>query len=316
MATFSVANNEHMIRSSVWTGQLKKNLEDELLAMRFVTMFDFPDGNTVNIPSLGQPDVFDYAEGAPVRYSGRDTGNLQFTINYYKQTGESITNKMMQDSFAASMIKASFVPDQHRALMKAIEADVLAVGPDGQTASNLNTINTGNHRFIGTGTNETFDIADLARARYALQMANVPMTNLVFVCHPSVEFKLATLANVLNLSNNPMWDGIVSDGSSTGMKFRFSVMGFDVYTSQNLKTVGAETINGLTTSSTAVANIAFSAAQGVNPFLFSMKQAPKVDSEYNKELQQEEYVTTCRYGVKLYRPENLVTIITDIDQVS
>lgn len=243
-------------------------------------------------------------------------GNFQFTINYYKQTGESITNKMMQDSFAASMIKSSFVPDQHRALMKAIEADVLAIGPDSQTASNLNTINTGNHRFIGTGTNETFDISDLARARYALQMANVPMTNLVFVCHPSVEFRLATLANVLNLSNNPMWEGIVSEGSSTGMKFRFSVMGFDVYTSQNIKTVGAETIGGLTTSSTAVANIAFSAAQGVNPFLFSMKQAPKVDSEYNKELQQEEYVTTCRYGVKLYRPENLVTIITDIDQVS
>lgn len=290
MAGFSVANNEHFIRSSVWTGQLKKQLEDELMAMSYVTKFDFPDGTTVNIPSLGQADVFDYAEGAAVRYSGRDSGNFQCTINKYKQTGEHITNQMLQDSFAASMIKADFVPGQHRAIMKAIEADILAVGPDGQTASNLNTINTGDHRFIGSGTNETFDIRDLARARYALQMANVPMTNLVFIVHPSVEFKVSTLPNVINLNCNPMWEGIVSQGAATGMKFRYNIMGFDVYTSQNLKTVGVETIGGLTTAATAVANIAFSATAGVNPFLFSMKQPPKVDSEYNKEFQREEYI--------------------------
>lgn len=315
MAGFSVSNNEHMIRSNVWTGQLKKNLEDELMAMSYVTKFDFPDGNTVNIPSLGQADVFDYTEGAPVRYSGRDTGNFTFTIDRYKQTGEYITNQMMQDSFAAAMIKADFVPAQTRAIMKSIEADILATGPDGQTASNLNTINTGDHRFIGSATNETMAIDDFARADYALNMANVPYTNRVAIVHPSVAYKIATLPNITNLIMNPMWQGIVSQSATSGMKFRFNIMGFDVYTSQNLKTVGAETIGGLTTSSTAVANILFSATPGVNPFLFAMKQPPKVDSEYNKEFQREEYIITCRYGVKLYRPENMVTIITDIDQV-
>jgi hypothetical protein len=47
----------------------------------------------------------------------------------------------------------------------------------------------------------------------------------------------------------------------------------------------------------------------------SVRQAPRVDSEFNKDFQREEYVTTCRYGLKLYRPENVVVVVTDTDQV-
>jgi hypothetical protein len=37
---------------------------------------------------------------------------------------------------------------------------------------------------------------------------------------------------------------------------------------------------------------------------------PEVDYEYSKDFQRHEYVTTARYGVKLYRPENMVRVIT------
>ena len=42
---------------------------------------------------------------------------------------------------------------------------------------------------------------------------------------------------------------------------------------------------------------------------------PEVDGEYNKDLQREEYLTTARYDVALYRPENLVCVLSDTDQV-
>ena len=45
MAGFSTQNNEHLIRSNLWSSQLKEVLEDELFAMRYVNMItDFPDG--------------------------------------------------------------------------------------------------------------------------------------------------------------------------------------------------------------------------------------------------------------------------------
>lgn len=313
---FSVANDQHLIRSNIWSPMLKEVLEDELLGLRYVKMLEgFPDGTTFNIPSIGQAEVYDYVEGQAVGYTGMDTGNFTFTITDYKASGTYITNQYKQDTFYLNEIVSSFVPKQHRALMKAMEIDILDVGPNGQTASDLNAINGGNHRWVGSGTNEAISPQDFALARYALAKANVPLTNLVAIVDPSVEYTLSTMTNLVNVSNNKAWEGIVRDGMSTGMRFRMNIYGFDVYVCQNLKNSIAETIDGRTTT-VGVANLFFSAAPDVLPFVGAIRQAPKVDSEYNKDLQREEYVTTCRYGFKLYRPENLCVVITDTNVVS
>jgi hypothetical protein len=316
MAGFQTTGNDHLIRSNLWSNQIKEVLLDELFATKYVDMItDFPDGDTLNIPSIGQAEVADYSEGQAVRYTGMDTGNFTFTINKYKSSATFITEKMKQDSFYMSRLVSSFVPKQSRAIAKAMEIDVLDLGPSAQTSGALNNINGAAHRWVGAGTNEVIALQDFARARYALQLANVPMTNLVAIVDPSVEYTLSTLTNLVNVSNNPRWEGIVSSGISTGMKFISNVYGFDVYVSQNLKTGVNETISGRT-SAAGVANLFFSAAPDVLPFVGSVRQAPKVDSEFNKDLQREEYVTTCRYGFKLYRPENMVVVITDTDQVA
>jgi hypothetical protein len=316
MSGFSTTNNQHLIRSALWSSQIKEVLEDELFATKYIDMItDFPDGDTLNIPSIGQAEVLDYAEGQAVRYTAMDTGNFTFSITEYKQSATYITEKMKQDSFYMSRLVSSFVPKQARAIAKVMEVDALSVGPDGQTASNLNLINGAAHRFIGSGTNETISPADFAKAKFSLQKANVPMTNLTAIVDPSVGYALETQTNLVNLSNNPGWEGIVRTGGMTGMKYICTIYGFDVYVSQNLKQNVNETINGKTTAA-GVANLFFSATADVLPFVGSVRQAPKVDSEFNKDLQREEYVTTCRYGFKLFRPENLVTILTDTDQLS
>jgi hypothetical protein len=316
MSGFSVATNDHLIRSNLWSSQIKDVLEDELFAMRYIDMItDFPDGDTINIPSIGQMEARDYQEGEAVTYTAMDTGNFTFTITDYKSSATYITNKMKQDSFYMSRLVSSFVPKMNRALMKILEVAALAVGPAGQTASDTNTINDGRHRFVAGGTNETMVVEDFAKALYGLQKANVPCTNLVAIVDPSVEYQLNTMTNIVNMSNNPRWEGIVSTGISTGMKFVKNIFGFDVYTSQNLKVnSGSETIDSVAAAA-GVNNLFFSAAQDVLPFVGSIRQAPKVDSEYNKDLQRDEYVTTMRYGMKLFRPENLVVVLTDTDQV-
>lgn len=315
MAGFSYGTNEHLVRSNLWSAQIKEVLLEELFATKYVDMIsDFPDGDTLNIPSIGQAEVLDYDEGQAIRYTAMDTGNFTFTINKYKSSATYITNKMKQDSFYMSRLISSFVPKQHRAIAKAMEVDVLALGNAGQTASYPNNINSAAHRWVAAGTNNVMVPQDFAKAKYALQKANVPMTNLVAVVDPSVEYALATTTNIVNLSNNPRWEGIVRDGMSTGMKFIANIYGFDVYTSVNLPRSISETVSSRSVTN-GVANYFFSAAPDVLPFVGSVRQAPKVDSEYNKDLQREEYVTTCRYGYKLYRPENLVTVLSDASQV-
>lgn len=313
MAGFSTFTNEHLIRSQVWSTQLKEALEHDLMGTKYVDMIsEFTDGDVINIPSIGQAEALDYVEDTPIVYNAMDTGNFQFSITDYVQSGTYITNKMKQDTFYLDRLTSSFVPKQSRAIMARIERDVFAVGPNGQTPSDLNNINGAPHRFLaqGGGSANLMSPQDFALAKYSLQKAAVPMTNLVAIVDPSVEYQLSTLTNLVNVSNNPRWEGIVRDGMTTGMKFIMNIYGFDVYVSHFLKTGVTETISGQSATN-GVANLFFSASSDVLPFVGQLRQAPRVDSEYNKDMQREEYVTTARYGFKLYRPENLVTVISE-----
>lgn len=316
MAAFNSQSDSHLIRSTLWSTRLKQTFDDELFANKYVDMItDFPDGDTINLPSIGQMEVQDFEEGQAVRYTAMDTGNFTFTITDYKSAATSISEKYKQDMFYMSRLTSSFVPKMHRALMKAWEVDVLAAGPASQTLTSTNAINGAAHRWVGQGTNETMAPEDFAKALFALQMANVPTNNLVAIVHPSVEYKFNTLTNLANVSNNPRWEGIVSSGIATGMRFVKNIYGFDVYTSMNLKVNAAsEGISGVTAAA-GVNNLFFSATPDILPFIGSIRQAPKVDSRFNQDLQQDEFVTTMRYGVKTIYPENLVIVVTDTDQV-
>jgi hypothetical protein len=315
MAGFSYSNTDNLTRANIWSQELKDIFMFDLMAQKYVRMIDFPDGDTLNMPSIGQFEVQDYAENMPVRYTAMDTGNFTFTINEYKQVGTYITRKAKQDLFYASQLVSSFVPKMSRAIAEQMEHDVLAIAPNGQTAGNVNAVNGANHRWIGSGTNETIAVKDFALANNALDMAGAPAQGRIAIVHPSVEYTLNTLTNLVNVSNNPTWEGIVSSGFRTGMRFSKNIYGFDVYVSMFLKTGIAETIGALT-STVGAANLFFSTAGGSdNPFIGAVRQAPIVDTEFNKEYQRDEFVVTCRYGYKLFRPEAVVVVITDTDQV-
>lgn len=310
------SNTTHLIRSQVWSQQIKDVFQADLFAMKYVDMLtDFPDGDTINIPSVGSVQAYDYAEGQAIRYTPMDTGNFTFSITKYMASAQFVSNKLRQDSFQSGFLVSQFVPKQARAIATSMEVHALAVGPETQTAGNANSINGTNHRFVGSGASETIDVTDFAKAKYSLRKANVPMTNLVAIVDPSVEYKLKTISTLTDLSFNKSWEGIVRDDLSTGMRFSFSIYGWDVYVSDFLKTGIAETI-GAKTTTVGVANLFFSATPDSNPFIGSVRQAPKVESDYNKDFQREEYVTTARWGMALYRPESLVTVLTDTDQVT
>lgn len=323
MAGHNSANIDALIRSEVWSNQLKDVLTDELMASGYVRWInDFPDGNQLTIPSIGTLDSNDYVEDQAVQYSALDTGEFNFTINKYKSSATYITNKAKQDSFYASELISSFVPKQSRAIREALEVDIFKEGqpttgnPAGyQVAASLNSINGAAHRFVGSqvvNSVQTLGPQDFARARYSLKKANVPDENLIAIVDPSVEYVINTLTNLTSVQNNPRWEGIINTGIAKGMTFITNIYGFDVYTSQRLPLCGqnqtgtSETINSVASGANAVCNLFFSASPDVLPYIGAWRQMPKVDGEYNKDFQREEYVTTARYGVKIYRPENLV----------
>ena len=311
MAGNTVATLALAKRAEVWSAELKEILRDELQGMKYVDwLSDFPDGDTFKIPSLGDATVADYVEDAAVSYTAIDDAQFTFTITDYLQSSNYITNKAMQDVYYSNQIMSQFVPLQERALMERLETDIMKLAQTGQTAANPNDINGVAHRMIGSGTGGVIAVEDFAKALRALKTGKVPQRNLVAIVDPSVEFEMNTLSALTSVSNNPRWEGIVNTGIASGMSFVANIYGFDVYTSNYLATKASETISGAAAPANAINNLFFSADQAVSPFVGAWRQMPEVDTEYNKDYQRTEFVTTARYGMKLYRPENMVSVLT------
>lgn len=316
--SMTTGNVSLLTRAEIWSSELKETLQEDLMAARYVRMLEgFPDGDTFTIPSIGDARTDDYAEDTAVEYRPLDTGEFQFSITEYLSSGHYITKKAEQDMFYMSELVSSFVPKQRRAILEHFEATTLAAPEASYSANAQGQINGAYHRMSG-GNSGVLELQDFAYAMYALKKANVPQTNMIAIVDPSVEYQLNTLSNLVSVSDNPRWEGIVADGIATGMKFVKNVYGFDVYTSNFLADVTDSALperDGTTTndfsSTSGKANLFFSAAPDVLPLVGAWRQMPEVDTEYNKDYQRTEFVTTARYGVKHYRPENTVTIVTN-----
>ena len=135
----TTANSSALIRSNVWSDELKETLQDDLMGLGFVKYLPDFMGTTLNIPSIGEATVKDYVEDTAVTYDALDTGNFTFTINKYLSSGNYITEKDRQDAFYASQLENSFVPKQRRAIMESIETTMFSVTQDstrgGQTTA-------------------------------------------------------------------------------------------------------------------------------------------------------------------------------------
>lgn len=317
---FTVATNVDLIRQNLYSNEITRMFQDDLFAQRWVrTITDFPDGTTLNMPRMGQAETADFAEGQAIKYSKFDTGNFTFSIDQYKYSANSMSSKFKRDSFWASEVEAAFAPEQHRALMKAFEARVFNRANAAQTAANANLINSFPHRMIASGASGTIAFKDFNRAELALRKANVPCRNLVAIVSPETAHQIQVNTAISGLlSPHPRWSGVSIDGLVSGFQFKFSVYGWDVYVSNYLPTNITETIadggqpGPGTVTTNGQTNLFFSAEPGNTlPWIAAFRQMPTVYSEFNKDLQQTELLTICEYGVAIFRPENMVIILTD-----
>ena len=305
--------NDHLVRTELWSSELKDILQEQLMGTKYVRMLNgFPDGNTFNIPSVGELPMREVAENTPVTYDSMDTGEFTFSIDRYVEAATFITDKAKQDSYYSQQLIGMFPTKMRRALDENLEGSVFALA-NTQTVDNTNTINGADHRFVASGSSNTvLALDDFAKAKYALDKAQAGGTR-VAIIDPSQEYVFNNLVGAQAFQNNPAFGGIVNGGfvnEVTGMRFIRNIFGFDVYVSNFLATPTDTTIDSVSVPATPVTNIFMSVGGDLTPFVGAYRQLPRVEYERNKDLRRDEYVMNARFGLKLYRPECLVGVIT------
>jgi hypothetical protein len=305
--------SEHLVRTELWSSELKDILQEQLMGTKYVRMLNgFPDGNQFTIPSIGELPMREVAENTPVTYDAMDTGEFTFSIDRYVESATFITDKAKQDSYYAGQLIGMFPSKMRRALDENLEGSVFSLA-NTQTVNDTNSINGAAHRFVASGaTNTVLSLEDFSKAKYALDKAQAGGTR-VAIIDASQEYVFNNLVGAQAFSNNPAFGGIVNGGfvnDVTGMRFIRSIFGFDVYVSNFLGAPTDTTIGGVAVPAAPVTNIFMSVGGDLTPFVGAYRQMPRVEYERNKDLRRDEYVMNARFGLKLYRPECLVSVVS------
>ena len=315
----NTTNTASFVEAQQYSQFILSNLHDGLLPEGFYrNVSDFPHGTTLNIKVVGSATIRDQAEDSPIQYDPIDTSTVTLSITDYIGDGWYINDVLRQDGSQIDALHAARGVESTRAIQEHFESRFMQTANDYQTADAANAINGISHRFVANGTARIVELADFAHMKLAFDKAKVPAAGRIALVDPVVEATLNTLTNIVNVSNNPMFEGMVTEGFARDHKFVRNVFGWDVYTSNRLDTVAAETSLtdrlGTTTASVAgdVANIFMCVLDdSTKPIMGAWRQMPSVEGERNKDLARDEYVTRARWGWGGQRQESLGVLITN-----
>ncbi len=309
----------HLHRQEIFNTMLKEVLRDDLFAEQWVNYIgDFPDGSNYKINSVGELTVDQMVEGTALPDRQLDTGQFIFNINEFVGVKSSFSDVFFEEDFMANQILQALPDRMTRAFAEYLETRVMRLQRL-QTTDDLNVINTGKHRFVASGGagERTIDLNDLAYIAYTLKKANVGASGLVGIVDPSFEFNANILSQV-QTSDNPQFKGIIETGFGQEFRFIRNIYGIDLFTSNYLDTLDATETSLFTYDDVAdtgeigdVVNMFFSVAdRTLLPFIGAWRRRPTIKSWRDEDKELEYHQLSARFGLNLFRPENLVTIIS------
>jgi hypothetical protein len=318
----TTVNTNAFIESQQYSQFILENLHDYLLPegmWRDVT--DFGSGTTLNIKTVGSVTIQDAAEDTPLTFSPIDTGTITLAITDYVGDAWKVTDELREDGSQIDTLMAMRAMESTRALGENHETKFLSVANAAQTAAGLNLVNGRPHRWVGSAASNarTLTLNDFISMKLAFDKANVPAGGRIAIVDPVVEATLNSLQNLVNVSNNPMFEGMVTEGFARDHKFVRNIFGFDVYTSNFLPSLTAtEAINassyGLTSETAAVgdkANIFMCVADDTcKPIMHAWRRAPQTEGWRDNEERADKFQVTSRFGLGAQRVDTLGVILT------
>lgn len=319
----NLGNTTAFVEAQQYSQFILENLHDYLLPEgMYRDVSDFGSGTTLNIKTVGAVTLQDAAEDTPLNYNPIDTGNLTLSITDYIGDAWKVTDDLREDGTQVDTLMAMRAMESTRALGEHHESRMLAVANGAQTGGNVNLVNGRPHRFVAGGdggTTRTVTLQDFIAMKLAFDKANAPAAGRVVIVDPIVEASLNSLQNLVNVSNNPMFEGMVTEGFARDHKFVKNIFGWDVYTSNFLPTLTAtETIDasayGLANDTAEVGDVAnvfmCIADDSCKPIMHAWRRAPKTEGWRDQEDRADKFQVTSRFGFGAQRVDTLGVLLT------
>ena len=316
-------NTQAFIEAQQYSQFILENLHDYLLPEGlWRDVSDFGAGTTLNIKTVGTVTIQDAAEDTPLNFNPIDTGTVTMSITDYVGDAWKVTDELREDGSQIDSLMAMRAMESTRALGENHETRFLSVANAAQTNANVNLVNGRPHRWVAggaAGTSRNMTLDDFIAMKLAFDKANVPASGRIAIVDPIVEATLNSLQNLVNVSNNPMFDGIVTEGFARDHKFVKNIFGFDIWTSNFLPVKTAtETIDasayGLANDTAEIGDVAnvfmCVADDSCKPVMHAWRRQPKTEGWRDNEERADKFQVTSRFGFGAQRVDTLGVILT------
>jgi hypothetical protein len=326
----------HLQRSEIFREMFKEAQLEPTLAQQWVNWIGDIPGDSIRtqlkVNSIGELEVDTWEESKALPERRVDTGQFTFNIDEFKGVKTAFTDHFFETSFQGNQVLSATPTKMKRAHDVYMETAFLETIRDGQTVNDANLINNAKHRMVASGDGtgapaDSLTLADFSYANYALNQAQAPVPGRIAIVDPITAHNLNVKANIVDISNNPMWEGLVTEGhlDGTGLRFVRNIYGFDVYVSSFLPSIGTDEA-ALTTykdvAATAAdisgfrANYFMNIGGDASPVIGAMGRSPKFTSWRDEDIETEYHQLTQSFGFGLYRPENAITILSDTSAIA
>jgi hypothetical protein len=303
------ANSTAFIEAEQYSSFILQNLHDGLLPGNFFrNVTDFGSGTTLHIKTVGTVTIQDGAEEVPFDYTPIESGEVTLTITDYTGDAWYVTDELREDGAQVEALLSARASESTRAIQEVFETRFLRKCNTSQTNANANTINGFAHRIASAATNNVATLDAFIKMKLAFDKANVPMAGRIAIVDPIVA---ATLDGLVTISRDVTEFGknILTNGFARDHEFVMNLYGWNIITSNRLNT--GTFSDGTTSVTSAVANVFMSMADdNTKPIMAAWRRMPKTESERNKDLRRDEFVTSCRWGFGTQRVDTLGIYIT------
>ena len=316
-------NTTAFIDAQIYSKYILDNLEPYLLPEIFWRdVSDFQNGTTLNVKTVGDVTLQEAAEDVPLVFNPIDTGTITMTITEYVGDAWSVSDDLRADGVQIDQLMGLRARASTRALAQHHESKFLAKVATIQTNANVNLVNGVPHRWVAGGagaSNRVMTLEDLLTMQYAFDEADVPQEGRVAIVPPVVAASLNSLANLVNVSNNPMFEGIVTTGFQRSHKFVRNIFGWDIWTSTRLpRKTATEALNAasydLANDTAEIGDIASVfmcvADDNCKPVMHAWRKQPAVEGWRDHELRQDKFQTVSRFGFAGQRLDTVGVIWT------
>ncbi len=311
MSSQNSINSQAFIEAEQYSQFILRNFDfGNLPTTMYRDVSDFGMGTTLHIKTIGAAQIQEVSSEIPLTYNSIDTGTVTLQITDYVGDAWSVEDVLRMDGNQIEALMAARAQEATKALNDYFETRFLETCNEGQVASDTNTINGFNHRFVATGTNDTLVENDLIDMALAFDEAEVPVMGRIGLVSPSVRATFQKLV-VINsqVDMNPTNQALMENGFDVNHQFVLSIHGWNLWVTNKLADVAAETVDSVSITN-GKANVFMCIADDqTKPVMVAFRQQPKVEGERNKDLRRDEFITTARYGFGVQRVDSLGIIL-------